>query len=173
MDFNCCANRDGFHKSSHICYLLCQNPPFTPTMLNNIFHCQWIASSINYLHNCRYTTAKCWQVCFFWGLFLRPVRHLQVLMCPLNATSWLAQVTTLLEIITRLVDDIGHGFSYIYFGQFECQHLWIYYTYTQITHVHVSSKFVSTRVTHACVQPLVQHACTVSETHKYSITCNR
>ena len=48
-------------------------------------------------------------------LFLRPVRHPRVLECPLNATGWLAyvQVTTLLEITTQLVNDTGHGFSYI------------------------------------------------------------
>ena len=46
-------------------------------------------------------------------LFLRAVRHPRVLGCPLNATGWLVQATTLLEITTQLVDDIGHGFSYI------------------------------------------------------------
>ena len=29
------------------------------------------------------------------------------------ATGWLVQATTLLEITTRLVDDIGHVFSYV------------------------------------------------------------
>ena len=75
--------------------------------------------SINKLTNCQYTTAKCWQVCFCWGLFLMPVRRPRVLECPLNATGWLVQATTLLEITTRLVDDIGHGFSYVLW-QFEC-----------------------------------------------------
>ena len=37
----------------------------------------------------------------------------RVLRCPLNATGWLVQATTLLEIATRLVDDVGHGFSYV------------------------------------------------------------
>ena len=50
-----------------------------------------------------------------WGLFLRSVRHLWVLGCPLNANGWLVQAATLLEITTWLVDDIGHGFSYINF----------------------------------------------------------
>ena len=76
-------------------------------------------SSINKLTKCQYTTAKCWQVCFCWGLFLRPVRHPQVLGCPLNATGCLVQATTLLEITTWLVNDIGHGFSYVLW-QFEC-----------------------------------------------------
>ena len=75
--------------------------------------------SINKLTNCQYITTKCWQVCFCWGLFLRPVRRPQVLGCPLNATGWLVQATTLLEITTRLVADIGHGFSYVLW-QFEC-----------------------------------------------------
>ena len=75
-------------------------------------------SSINKLTNCQYTTAKCWQVCFCWGLFLRPVRCPRVLWCTLNATGWLVQATPLLEITTRLVDDIGHGFSYVLW-QFE------------------------------------------------------
>ena len=38
---------------------------------------------------------------------MRPVRCPQVLGCQLNATGWLVQATTLLEITTRLVDDIG------------------------------------------------------------------
>ena len=33
--------------------------------------------------------------------------------CSLTATGWLVQAATLLEITTRLVDDIGHGFNYI------------------------------------------------------------
>ena len=37
----------------------------------------------------------------------------RVLGCPLNATGWLVQATTLLETIARLVDDIGHGLSYV------------------------------------------------------------
>ena len=28
-------------------------------------------------------------------------------------TGWLVQVNTLLEITTQMVDDIGHGFSYV------------------------------------------------------------
>ena len=76
-------------------------------------------SSINKLTNCQYTTAKCWQVCFCWSLFVRPVRHSRVLGCPLNATGWLVQATTLLEITIRLDDDIGYWFSYVLW-QFEC-----------------------------------------------------
>ena len=68
-------------------------------------------SSINKLTNCQYTTAKCWQVCFCWSLFLSPVRHSRVLGCPLNATGWLVQATTLLKITIQLVDDIGYWFS--------------------------------------------------------------
>ena len=75
-------------------------------------------SSINKLTNYQYTIAECW-VCFCSGLFLRPIRCSKVLGCPLNATGWLVQATTLLEINTRLVDDIGHGFSYILW-QLEC-----------------------------------------------------
>ena len=79
-----------------------------------------IDSSINKLTNCQYTTAKCWQVCFCWGLFLRAVRRPRaVLGCPLNATGRLAQATILLEITIRLVDDIDHWFSYVLW-QFEC-----------------------------------------------------
>ena len=33
--------------STHICDLLCQNPPLTHTMSKNSFHCQWITPSIN------------------------------------------------------------------------------------------------------------------------------
>ena len=86
-------------------------------------------SSINKLTNCQYTTDKCWRVCFCWGLFLRPVRHPRVPGCPLNATGWLVQATTLLEITIRLVDDIGHWFSYVLW-QFECNgaSLWGYFT---------------------------------------------
>ena len=69
-------------------------------------------SSINKLTNYQYTTAKCWQVCFCWGLFLRPVRPPRVLGCPLDATGRLVQAPTLLEITIRLVDDIDHWFSY-------------------------------------------------------------
>ena len=83
-------------------------------MARNYFHRQWIASLIN-----QYNTAKCWQVCFSWGLFLRPVRHPRVLGCPLKATGWLLQAITLLEITTQMVDDICHGFSYILL-QFKC-----------------------------------------------------
>ena len=76
-------------------------------------------SSMNKLTNCQYTTAKCWQVCFCWGLFLRPVRRPRVLGCPLNATGRLVQATTLLKITIRLVDDIDHWFNYVLW-QFEC-----------------------------------------------------
>ena len=87
------------------------NEQFSPSM----------DGSINKLTNYQYTTAKCWQVCFYWGLFLRPVRRPWVLGCPLNATGWLVQATTLLEITIRLqlVDDIDHWFSYVLW-QFEC-----------------------------------------------------
>ena len=85
------------------------NEQFSPSM----------DSSINKLTNCQYTTAKCWQVCFCWGLFLRPVRRPQMLRCPLNTTGRLVQATTLLEITMRLVDDIDPWFSYVVW-QFEC-----------------------------------------------------
>ena len=85
------------------------NEQFSPSM----------DSSINQLTNCQYTTAKCWQVCFCWGLFLRPVRRPWVFGCPMNATGRLVQATTLLEITIRLIDDIDHWFSYVLW-QFEC-----------------------------------------------------
>ena len=78
-----------------------------------------INSSINILSNYHNTTAKGSLVCFLWGLFLRPVRRPRVLGWPLNATGWLVQAATLLEITNWLVDDIGHGFSYILW-HFEC-----------------------------------------------------
>ena len=46
-------------------------------------------SSINELTNCQYTTAKCWLVCFCWGLFLRPVRRPRVLGVSIEC-HWLA-----------------------------------------------------------------------------------
>ena len=75
------------------------NEQFSPSM----------DSSINKLTNCQYTTAKCWRVCFYWGMFLRPVRRPRVLGCSLNATGRLLQATTLLEITIRLVDDIPYS----------------------------------------------------------------
>ena len=73
-----------------------------------------IDSSINKLINCHNTTATSWLVCFFWGLFLGPVRRPQVLGCSLNATVWLVQAATLQKITTGLVHDVGHGCSYIF-----------------------------------------------------------
>ena len=78
-----------------------------------------IDSSVNKLTNCHNTTATRWLVCFFWGLFLRRVRHPRVLRCSLNATGWLIQVATLLKITTWLIHDVGYGFSYILW-HFEC-----------------------------------------------------
>ena len=119
MDFNCCANRDGFPRDSHIymwpdlpkpaTYAHHVNEQFSPSM----------DSSMNKLTNCQYTIAKCWQVCSCWGLFLRPVRRPRVLGCPLNATGRLLQATTLLKITIRLFDDIDYWFNYVLW-QFEC-----------------------------------------------------
>ena len=78
-----------------------------------------INRSTSKLTNYHSTTAKSWLVCFFWGLFLRPVRCLWVLGCPLSATGWLVQAATLLKITTWLIHDVGHGFSYILW-HFEC-----------------------------------------------------
>ena len=84
-----------------------------------------IDSSINKLTNCHNTTTTSWLVCFFWGLFLRPVRRPRVHGCSLNATGWLVQAATLLKftiwlkITTLLVHDVGRGFSYILW-HFEC-----------------------------------------------------
>ena len=78
-----------------------------------------INDSINKLTNYHNTTAKSWLICFFWGLFLRPVRRPLVLGCSLIATGWLAQAATLLKITTWLVHDVNHGFIYILW-HFEC-----------------------------------------------------
>ena len=78
-----------------------------------------IDSSIKKLTNCHNTTATSWLVCFFWGLFLGPVRLPWVLRCSLNATGWLVQVATWLKITTWLVHYVIHGFSYILW-YFEC-----------------------------------------------------
>ena len=87
------------------------NEQFSPSM----------DSSINKLTNCQYTTAKCWQVCFCWGLFLRSVRRPRVLGCPLDATGigLYRQPPCWKSGTIRLVDDIDHGFSYVLW-QFEC-----------------------------------------------------
>ena len=110
------------------------------------FHHHWIALLIYTLTN--YTTAKCWWVCFCCGLFLRPIRCLWVLRCPLNATGWPVQLATLLEITTRLVDYIGRGFSYILW-QFECNlaFLWAISPW----------KLLSSAVTHHFVVPHHPH----------------
>ena len=80
------------------CDRICQNPPLAHTMATKVFHHQLIALSISYVTNCHNTTATSSLVCFFSGLFLRPVRHLQVLRCSLNATGWLVQAATLLKL---------------------------------------------------------------------------
>ena len=89
----------------------------TPSMAKNNFI---MASSrmdsgfIRQYTNYQYTTPNRWWVCFCWGLFLRTVRCLRLLGCHwMPLASWLVQAATLLELTTRLVDDIGHGFSYI------------------------------------------------------------
>ena len=42
------------------------------------------------------------------------IANLLLLGCVLNATGWLVQAATLLEITIQLVHDIiGHGYSYI------------------------------------------------------------
>ena len=74
-----------------------------------------MGSSINKLTNYQCTAAKCWWVCFCWGLLLRPVRHPRVFGCPLNATGWLVQAVTLLVITTQLVNRIGHAWVYLCF----------------------------------------------------------
>ena len=72
-----------------------------------------INSFINELTNHQCTTANSSLVCFCWGLFLRPVKHSQVLRCPLNNTGWLIQAATLLDITTQLTDHSSHGVHYI------------------------------------------------------------
>ena len=103
------------------CNRVCQILPLTHTMAKNVFHHQSIAVYINKITNCRSTTTTSWLVCFFWVLFLRPVRRPGVLRCSLNVTGWLVQAATLslLKIITWLVHDVGYGFSYILW-HFEC-----------------------------------------------------
>ena len=70
-------------KMINICDWLCQNLLHTHTMAKKFSSS--INSSINKLTNYHNTTAKY----FFWGLFLKTVRCLWVLGCPLNATGWL------------------------------------------------------------------------------------
>ena len=71
-----------------------------------------IDSFINKLINQWCTTAKICSVCFYWGWFLRHVRHSWVLGCPLDGTGWFQQTATLLEISPKLADNISQGFSY-------------------------------------------------------------
>ena len=75
-------------------------------------------SSINKLTNCQYTTAKCWQVCFCWGLFLRLSDVHKCL-----GVHWISLVGLYRQApclkSPRLVDDIAHGFSYVLW-QFDC-----------------------------------------------------
>ena len=78
-----------------------------------------IHSSINKLTNYNSNTAKSWLIFFFCGLFLRPVRHLLVFGCPLNATGRVVQAATLQKITTWLIHDVGHGFIYIWW-HFKC-----------------------------------------------------
>ena len=66
-----------------------------------------INSSINKLTSYYNTTAKNQLVYFYWSVFLRPVRHPQVLGCSLNATGWIAYATTLLTIAIRYRLDLA------------------------------------------------------------------
>ena len=96
----------GYGHTNKLIYLHTYMWPALPKPATYIHHVKEhfslsMDSSINKLTNCQYTTAKCWQVCFCWGLFLRPVRRPWVLGCPLNATGWLVQAATLLEITIR------------------------------------------------------------------------
>ena len=68
-------------------------------------------SSINKQTNCQYTIARS----AFAAAFSEACQTSTSAQVSLNATGWLVQATTLLEIATRLVDDIGHGFSYVCF----------------------------------------------------------
>ena len=89
---------------------LCQNPAHIRTLWQRTVSLS-MDSSINKLTNYQYITAKWWWVCFCWKSVIYPC----VLGYPLNASGWLVQADTLLEITTRLVYDIGNGFSYSYF----------------------------------------------------------
>ena len=77
--------------------------------------------SINKLTIYQYTTAKCWWVCFCWGLFLRPVRCPRVFGCPLNVTGRFVQAATLLKITTQLAINITHWFGYF---RWHLEHKW-------------------------------------------------
>ena len=85
--------------------------PKTATYAHNGKECFSLSidSSINKLTNYHNTTANSWLVCFFWGLFQRPVRRPRVLGCPLNTIGWLIQAATLLKITAWLVHDVDHG----------------------------------------------------------------
>ena len=87
----------------YVCDWIFQNRPHTCTMAK-IFSSQ-INSSNNKLTNYHNTTAKIL-------LFLRPIRHPQVLSYPLNATGWLVQESTMLKITIWLIHDKGHWFIY-------------------------------------------------------------
>ena len=73
------------HLMICICDLLCQNLPLTHTMAKNSFNRQWIAPSINKLITS--TPLPNIDGFAFVGVFLRPVRCLRELGCPLNATG--------------------------------------------------------------------------------------
>ena len=115
-----CTSREITKQYSYINIIYNQMWPDLPKPATIHIRTQWqrtfsspIKSSINKLTNCHSTTATSWLVCFFWGLFLRPVRRPRVLGYSWNITGWIVQVATLLKITTWLVHDVGHGFSYI------------------------------------------------------------
>ena len=103
------------------------------------FHDSYINKLTNY-HN---TTAKGWLV-YFWALFLRPVRYPQALGCPFNVPGQLVQAAShLTDITTWLIHDVGHGFSYVYFGTF-----WVQWG---LILSHFTLKLLSFPVTHNLV----------------------
>ena len=81
------------YLSKVICDQICQNLPHS--YAHNIK--EWISSPINSsINKLTIITTKSWLVCFYWGLFLRPVRHSWILKYQLSTTGWLVQAATLL-----------------------------------------------------------------------------
>jgi len=59
-----------------------------------------------------YAIAKDSLVCFSWGCFLGPVWHARVLRWSSNGSGVNRQVSTRLEIATRLARRLGHQIGY-------------------------------------------------------------
>jgi len=87
---------------------------------NCLVHTKWqgtLFTTNQLLHQwtndpCVYTIANDSLVCFSWGCFLGPVWHAQVLGSSSNGSGVNRQVSTQLEIITRLARKLGHRIGY-------------------------------------------------------------